>query len=299
MSYINGVIFIGRDPRVQYSGACYHIIQRGNNQEKIFKRDKEKLFFLELLRAVRIKFNCLIFAYTIMDNHYHLLIQIQTENLSQIMHRLNSRYAQYYNWRHNRKGHVFQGRFLSYLITDDLYLVTVLRYIHQNAVRARIVENISEYRWCSDRDYRNQLNDLVETSFVLDIFSKDRQKALQIYSELMGEPLTDKEKKMAYEKFYHDPFQTKTEADIKSNGIIPSIQIPDRSGFLDEILKSCCSNNIEFSIIKSGGRSRDFREKKMEYIKRAREAGYTYEEIGNNISLTKSAIAYMLKNNTT
>jgi putative transposase len=76
---LNGVIAIARSPRVQFPGACYHIIQRGNNGEPIFKQEKEKFFFLKILRLFSVMFNCSLIAYTIMDNHYHLLLQITCE----------------------------------------------------------------------------------------------------------------------------------------------------------------------------------------------------------------------------
>lgn len=293
----NGVIAIGRNPRVQYAEACYHIIQRGNNKEAIFKQDKEKLFFLELLRIVAVKYNCLIFAYAVMDNHYHLLIQIQNETLSQVMHMLNGRYAQFYNWRHNRKGHVFQDRFKAYLIKDDLHLLTVLRYIHQNGVRAKVVGHMSAHRWCSDQDYRNQPEGLIEANYILNILSENPQEALFKYRELMREPVTDMEKEAIYSatKLDQTEVEARSQSAEESAASLSSMLKPRPPNHLDDILQHCCVDVIEFDLIKNGSRSRALKEKKSAYIKQARQAGYTLEEIGANISMTNVGISKVIQ----
>lgn len=300
-----GGIIIGRNPRVEYAGACYHVIQRGNNQEEIFQQDIYKRFFIETLQITAKKHNCLIFGYVIMNNHYHLLLQTLNKPLNKMTHRLNGRFAQFYNWRNNRRGHVFQDRCKAFLVLDERYLLTVLRYIHQNPVRAQITLHVSDYRWSSDYFYRNQKSGWVDTGFILNLLSGDPESAAAHYRELMGEPVADEEKAALYRDKKQVQVLEHVELNIESAASLSKDWKPQHHALqqnmsnLDTLLQQCCSGEIEFNMIKTGSRLRELRNTKQAYVKMSREAGYTFEEIGANISLTKSAIMYMVKNNIT
>ncbi len=297
---MKGVIIIGRNPRVEFAGACYHVIQRGINQEAIFRQDREKRFFLERLSLAAVKYDWLILGYVVMNNHYHLLVQIKNDSLAAIMHQLNGRYAQYYNWLHRREGYVFQGRYKAYLIKDDLHLLTVLRYIHQNPLRAKIAKHISEYRWCSDYDYRSPVNGWVHSDLVLNMLSVNRAQAVLEYRRLVGELVTEKEKETIYQKVALEEIETESGQETATS-LSGAREMPPPHGVhrelnsLDEILRQCCINEGEFQMIKNGSRSRQLRDKKLAYIKRAREANYSITEIAANISLTRTAISHYLK----
>jgi REP element-mobilizing transposase RayT len=125
--------------RIEYAGAVYHVIQRGNNKEFVFHQAQDKGYFLKSVEKVMRFCEADTFAYVIMGNHYHLLVRTGEIGLGQVMHRLNTRYSMYYNQIKNRSGHVFQGRYQAGLIQDERHLLTVLRYIHQNPLRAGFV----------------------------------------------------------------------------------------------------------------------------------------------------------------
>jgi len=119
-----------RPLRVEYPGAYYHVINRGNAGEKIFLRRRDKEKFLEYLEKATERFSIIIHIYCIMSNHYHLLIETPQPNLSSAIQWLNVSYAAYYNKKHRRSGHLFQGRFRAILIDADEYLKHLSRYIH-------------------------------------------------------------------------------------------------------------------------------------------------------------------------
>lgn len=140
---------MARPLRLQFPGATYHITSRGNEQKPIFRSDADRLHFLGLLSQVVARFGWLVYSWTLMTNHYHLVVETPGANLSRGMHWLNGRYAGYFNRRRKRRGHLFQGRFGSVLIEKQTHLNEVLRYTVLNPVRAGMVAHPGEYRWSS------------------------------------------------------------------------------------------------------------------------------------------------------
>jgi REP element-mobilizing transposase RayT len=125
-----------RRPRIEIAG-YYHIINRGVEQRVVFKEKEDYNFFLEQLSFFTKQFNINIHNYSLMNNHYHLLIETKEENLSKFMKQLNSIYAIYFNKKYKRNGHLWQGRFKSWYITDEAYLYTLILYIEQNPLKLR------------------------------------------------------------------------------------------------------------------------------------------------------------------
>ncbi len=144
---------MARSLRIEYFGAYYHVINRGNGGERIFtsKRDHEK--FLECLAVLHERFGVNIHSYCLMSNHYHLLIETPQANLSAAIQWLNVSYAIWFNKKHKRHGHLFQGRFKAILVDADEYLTQVSCYIHLNPVKAGITSNPQDYRWSSYCDF--------------------------------------------------------------------------------------------------------------------------------------------------
>jgi len=140
---------MARPLRVEYPGAFYHVMNRGNAGEDVFitRRDREK--FLEYLETASSRFSLRIHTYCLMSNHYHLLVETPEANLSQAIQWINVSYAVYFNNKRQRRGHLFQGRFKSLLVDADAYLKQLSRYIHLNPVRAEMVTSASEYPWSS------------------------------------------------------------------------------------------------------------------------------------------------------
>ena len=127
---------MARPLRIEYAGGHYHVLNRGNAGERVLAQDRDKEKFLEYIAEAAGRYEFVLHCYCLMDNHFHLLVETRRANLSMAMQWLNVSYAAWYNRKHGRKGHVFQGRFKSYLIDADEYLATLSRYIHLNPVRA-------------------------------------------------------------------------------------------------------------------------------------------------------------------
>jgi REP element-mobilizing transposase RayT len=139
--------------RIEYEGALYHVLSRGNEQRAIVIDDKDRELFLDTLAQMSERFEVDIFAYVLMDNHYHLLFRTQRTNLSKSMQWFGATYTSRFNVKHNRSGHLFQGRFKNILVENDAYLLQLSYYIHRNPLRARMVRRLTSYKWSSYRAY--------------------------------------------------------------------------------------------------------------------------------------------------
>jgi len=174
---------MARRLRIQYPGALYHITSRGNAKQTIFVDDEDKRLFLRLLaRTVREhEWSC--YSYCLMSNHYHLLIETPKANLSCGMHLLNSTYAHKHNQRHNRVGHLLQGRFHAVIVDKEEYLLEVCRYIVLNPVRAGLVNDPVEYPWSSYLEIigRRKARSFLDTAYVRSLFSQPGRFATEEY----------------------------------------------------------------------------------------------------------------------
>jgi len=144
-----------RAPRIWFPGAVYHLVQRGNNQKDIFKEDRDREWLLKTVKETKKEMEFKLYLYSLMDNHYHLIIETPEPNLSSGMRQINGVYTQAYNRRHNKTGHIFQGRYKALLVDIDEYAQELSRYIHLNPVKAGMVEKPHQYKWSSYRDYIN------------------------------------------------------------------------------------------------------------------------------------------------
>ena len=144
---------MGRAWRIEYEGALYHILSRGNEQKDIFYDDQDRLLFLATIGEMSERFGIDVFAYVLMGNHYHMLLKSNRANLSKSMQWLGVTYTRRFNLRHFRSGHLFQGRFKSIIVQNDAYLMRLSCYIHRNPLRAGIVKRLADYRWSSYKAY--------------------------------------------------------------------------------------------------------------------------------------------------
>jgi REP-associated tyrosine transposase len=142
---------MARPLRIEFSGALYHVTSRGNARQPIFLDDRDRSFFLNRLGEVVRSHEWQCHSYCLMPNHYHLLVETPEPNLSRGMRRLNGRYSQRFNRRHDRVGHVLQGRFHAVLVERETHLLELARYIVLNPVRAGLVASADEYPWSSLR----------------------------------------------------------------------------------------------------------------------------------------------------
>ena len=161
-----------RLPRQKSDSGIYHIMLRGINQQVIFEDDEDSFKFVETLENYKAVSGYKVFAYCLMSNHIHILIKVEKEDLDLIMKRIAGSYVYWYNWKYYRKGHLFQDRFKSEPIEDDSYFLTVLRYIHQNPVKAGIVKSIDDYRFSSYNDYIDEEHGIVDCEFAFSLMEK-------------------------------------------------------------------------------------------------------------------------------
>ncbi|TSC95364.1 MAG: hypothetical protein Athens101410_614 [Parcubacteria group bacterium Athens1014_10] len=138
-----------RPLRIEYPGAIYHITSRGNAKQIIFQDDLDRGNFFRVLSLVIERFNWICHSYCLMDNHYHLIIETPEGNLSRGMRQLNGVYTQSFNTRHNKVGHLFQGRYKAILVDKDSYLLSLCRYVVLNPLRAGLVKWPQDWRWSS------------------------------------------------------------------------------------------------------------------------------------------------------
>lgn len=139
-----------RPPRITIPTYPHHIIQRGNNRQAIFFVEDDYRFFLECLRQAKLKRTCRIYAYVLMTNHFHLLVEPSHDgDLGRLMQSVGRRYVRYINETYQRSGTLWEGRFKSAAVSRDEYLMVCSRYIELNPVRAGLVKHPREYQWCS------------------------------------------------------------------------------------------------------------------------------------------------------
>jgi REP element-mobilizing transposase RayT len=160
---------MARQWRIEYPGALYHVLSRGNGRRDIFLSDDDWSLFLSLLEELSDRFDIEIFAYVLMGNHYHILLRTLNANLSKAMQWFGTAYTRKFNISNHQSGHLFQGRFKSILVENDAYLLRLSCYIHRNPLRAGMVERLSEYRWSSYRyyAYKTKAPDWLKTKLIL------------------------------------------------------------------------------------------------------------------------------------
>lgn len=138
-----------RSLRLEFPGAIYHVMSRGNRRATIFHDDADRRAWLKILALVCDRHRCVIHGFCQMTNHYHLLIETSDANLGQSMSQLNGMYARHVNWRHDLVGHLFQGRYKAILVQKENYLLELSRYIALNPLRGQIVSSLDDWPWSS------------------------------------------------------------------------------------------------------------------------------------------------------
>lgn len=172
-----------RKPRKDFPGAFHHIVSRGIEKRDIFQDDRDRE---ELLRRVRLnmeRFKAGYLAWAFMPNHFHLLFHSAKGNLRDFMRCLLTGYSMYFNYRHERVGHLFQNRYISRIVDSDPYLLELIRYIHLNPLRAGLVatmEELDRYRWTGHHEFLKSGNALLKGFLG---FGKNRSQEIKRHSE--------------------------------------------------------------------------------------------------------------------
>lgn len=187
-----GSVFIPRHCREKADYSTYHVIQRGNGKIDIFLTNDDRCQFLRMLDKAKDKYGFLLYGYCLMSNHVHLIVYDNGADISEIMKSVNVSYVSYFNNKYQRSGHLFQDRFKSQMVTQDRYLLALSRYVHNNPVKAGLVDHSGHYNWSSYNIYAGISNDpgknkLVDKEFILSFFSDDIEDAAAEYIKFMSQ----------------------------------------------------------------------------------------------------------------
>jgi REP element-mobilizing transposase RayT len=176
-----------RTPRLHIPGGFYHTTLRGNHRNAIFSVDSDRLLLNTIVEFALAKHGASVHAYCWMTNHLHMLVQVGTDPLAHLIRRIASGYARAYQANQDTTGHLFENRYHAVLVDSDAYLLELIRYIHLNPVRAKLVPKVQLYRWSSHHAYRGlNVDRWVTTDFALRMFAVDRPKAHSAYREFVN-----------------------------------------------------------------------------------------------------------------
>lgn len=166
--------------RKKSATGIYHVVMRGINRQRIFEDNQDYEKFLLTLETNKEKSGYDLYAFCLLSNHIHLLLKEGKEDLEISFRRIGVAFVFWYNHKYNRCGHLFQHRYRREAVETDDYFITVLRYIHQNPLKAGIVNDLSEYPWSSYKEYIGQQH-LCDINFPLSYFHKDKEEAIKLF----------------------------------------------------------------------------------------------------------------------
>lgn len=293
--------------RIEYEGALYHLLSRGNEGRDIFVNDKDRFVFLDAIGEMAARFEIDVFAYVLMGNHYHLLARTRRSNLKKAMHWFGTVYTQRFNRRHFRNGHLFQGRYKSIIVQNDAYLLQLSYYIHRNPLRAGIVKRLADYRWSSYRFYAygKKAPDWLSTALILAQSEKeeDRHKSyrekVQKYAREEKRLLEDLRhglilgSKQFVEKIRKQYLPAKPNVSVpQQNQLAKGF---DRSSFLNKAQRLLHKYDVQ-RFVKAGrlrGAEKDRRDLLLYMIWNSGQ--FSNEQIGQLFGLSYSAVSHAVK----
>jgi len=278
---------MSRKPRLEFPGAIYHINHRGNHQEYIYLHDEDRKLFLDLLETTIQRMNWICHAYCLMGNHYHLLLEIPDGVLSRGMAWLNGVYTQKFNRKYSMTGHLFQGRFKSKPIEDNMQFLTAARYIVRNPVDAGIVESADQWTWSS---YKATVGEIKPPAYlfvdgILSCLSEDRYRAKVYFQEFVKMDLKDNDEIVRlFQKVYaggREPVFSKrvqTILDMESSikPVSRNLRIISRPGL---------------DVLFSGYEQRDMAIRDRIIVAAFKRYAYTQGEIAAFLNISRSAIS--------
>ncbi len=280
---------MARPLRIQYDGAVYHITSRGNEKKDIFRDEKDREILLDILHRVNERYNWICHAYCLMDNHYHLLVETPDGNISRGMRQLNGVYTQSFNRRHQRSGHLLEGRFKAILIEKDTHLLEASRYIVLNAVRAGMIEKPAAWLWSSYRATAGMKkpHPSLRPEWILQQFSRDKGKAEKEYRRFVHEGL-GKEKIWTEVKgqilLGGAAFVERLRGHLRSQQELP--EIPKSQRFMD---RPELGELFTPAVLRSKKRRNEKIEEAVERY------GYSQREVGDFLDLHFTSISRIMK----
>jgi len=283
-----------RKPRIEVAGGLYHVITRGNNRRKIFRSRDDYLKFTDFVQQQKSKLPFYLYAYCLMPNHVHLLMEMRDDFVSRIMQRILTSYSQYHNRKYNKVGHVFQGRYKSILCQTDQYLGELVRYIHLNPVRAKIVRRPEDFEYSGHRAYLGlDRTGLVDAELVLRHFGTTKKRAVESYIRFVQASLGEKSRDDYYraaegrllgsEEFVEEI----TNRAGKQRGSRPAF---DRTSVEDLLSAAEQSSGLTRQELCSKSKNRETVAVKESVIVAGREQGITNRELAEALGIDASAV---------
>ena len=278
-------IMTGR--RIILEETIYHITQRAPGREVLFLEENDYLRFLFLLKKIKHEFNLSIFCFSLLTNHLHILLKIKQRNLDKAMKSLFQSYAQYFNKKYQRKGHVFCGAYRAFLCGNDRYLLVASLYIHLNAYKANLSSTPFLYRWHSLDVYIKSIkSSLINGKLVLDVISSKLGDSKKIYRKLV-EGSCDIEYKNVMEN----------KAAVKSFHSRAAIFFKDKLKDSQALLNPLFDLEQEIEAFSNKKRINDIEEKNaLRYlIQQMVSRGFAVDSIAEKLNYNRSHIYYLLK----
>lgn len=260
--------------RINLPKTIYHVFSRGNNKNAIFVDDKDYNVFLKQLFEVKSEKDFLLYAYCLMPNHFHLMIETVQEPLSEIMQKLLTLYGIYFNLTYDRSGHVFQGRYKAIICQKEEYLFKLLQYIHLNPLRAGLTKDINGYKWSSHLIFSGKINNknLSLEKLFQRMDCKSITEGRKAYNNLINEHINE---------------ETIKNSDMKFNKI--SLQY-NYSTLYDILEKILIGTKISKNDILSKSQNREVNKARKEFSFEAVNHGYALKEIADFINRDASVV---------
>jgi putative transposase len=285
---------MARQSRYHVSGAFYHVLLRGNNGQKIFFDDIDRCRICLLIQQGIEKYDHRIHAFCLMSNHIHLLIQVGHIHLSKILHNLAFRYSQGFNKRYQKRGHVFQGRFKAILLSESGYFLKLLRYIHMNPVRAKLVNDPESYKWSGHKAYLGEEEiTWLTVEYALTKFKKTLGEARKLYNDFILKEESNEELEEIRKGFKDgqilgdDNFLDEIR---KTHG--KETEASNESISLLAIVEAACDVfGVEKSMLLSISQRRNISLARGAIVKHAQERGLTLDEIGAFLKRDRSTLS--------
>jgi len=286
---------MARNSRVEFDGALYHVIVRGNQRQRTFQDDQDRSAYLERIEHYRQRYGFRLYAYVLMSNHVHLLMETKNVALSKIMQGIQASYAQSYNRRHRKVGHLFQGRYKAILCDRNTYWLELVRYIHLNPGRLRVPDDPWRYRWSSHAAYLGKASPVkVDTQEVLSQFSSRLGVARRAYQSFMEDGM-----KQGHEEKY---YQTLDQRFLGDEGFVneiakrikaKEIEIKGKKVGFDRLLQAVSTlRHVESKILLQAGRQRQWVAVRAQLVYLAREwCGLTTKELAGRLHRDASMIS--------
>ncbi len=239
-----------RAKRHLVNGGIYHIMIRGVNKQIIFNDDKDRQMFIRIMNYCKKKYDCKIYAYCLMNNHVHILFKDKEFMISDFMHDIAYIYAENFNKKYNRVGHLFQDRFKSINVYNDNYLLRLIRYIHRNPEKAGICKT-EKYKWSSYKEYIYRPN-IIEREKILNKFHSNKQIAIIKFKEFISDnSQEDLDRIYAKEKLRDDEAiqLIKDITKLKEISKIKHYKKEKRNEIINKILKTTNINKTQIARI--------------------------------------------------